>query len=190
VDPRSAPEGDSPRPSAESDLDKVNRCATFQDAPSDGASIDRNLRDANGRPWPAGPAPMLLATEANTVATTARADDQMRESADSNERGRPIDGAGQDSRAGGLSASTMLTGAQQPSGRRHASPVGWPAAAPTSTIIVGRDFGRHDRSQPSGPAGPCVWRRPPGRSGPRGRASRRGQNRVRISRSHVARSCP
>jgi hypothetical protein len=84
---------------------------------------------------------MLLATEANTVATTARADDQMRESADSNERGRPIDGAGQDSRAGGLSASTMLTGAQQPSGRRHASPVGWPAAAPTSTIIVGRDFG-------------------------------------------------
>jgi len=35
----------------------------------------------------------------------------------------------------------MLTGAQRPSRRPHASPVGWPAAARTSTIIVGRDIG-------------------------------------------------
>src|SRR5206468_6937205 len=40
--------------------------------------------------------------------------------------------AGQDFRAGGLYASTRLTGPQRPSGRRHASPVEWPAAAPTS----------------------------------------------------------
>src|SRR2546427_3542098 len=68
----------------------------------------------------------------------------MGESADSNERVRPTGGAGQDSRAGGLYASTRLTGPQRPSGRRHASPVEWPAAAPTSNdfcpdAILARD---------------------------------------------------
>jgi hypothetical protein len=135
------PRGDSPRPRAESELDTVNRCVVFPGAASEGASIDRNLRDANDRSWPAEPAPTLLATEATTVVTTARADDQMPESADSNARGRPVDGAGQDARAGGLSASSTLTGAPRPFGRRHASRVGWPAAAPTSTIIIGRHIG-------------------------------------------------
>jgi hypothetical protein len=57
---------------------------------------------------------------------------------------RPVGGAGQDSRAAGLYAWTRLSGAQRPPGRRHASPLGWPAAAPTSTkscsdAILARD---------------------------------------------------
>ena len=72
--------------------------------------------------------------------------------ADSNERVRPTGGAGQDSRAGGLYASTRLTGPQRPSGRRHASPVEWPVAAPTSNdfgsdAILARD--KPPRSVPS-----------------------------------------
>ena len=138
------PRDGSPRPSAESGLDIVNRCMVFQDVASDGASVDGTLRDANGRPWPAGLATALPSTEATTVAKTARADGQMGESADPNERVRPTDDAAQDSRAGGLYASTRLTGAQRPSGRRHASLVEWPAAAPTSNdfcpdAILARD---------------------------------------------------
>src|SRR5438128_11047446 len=49
----------SPRPYAESDLDTMNRYMVFQDAASDGASIDTILRDANDRRWLAGPAPAL-----------------------------------------------------------------------------------------------------------------------------------
>ena len=146
------PRDGSPRPTAESGLDIVNRCMVFQDVASDGASIDGTLRDANGRPWPAGPATALPSTEATTVAKTARADGQMGQRADSNERVRPTGGAGQDSRAGGLYASTRLTGPQRPSGRRHASPVEWPAAAPTSNdfgsdAILARD--KPPRSVPS-----------------------------------------
>src|SRR2546422_2538744 len=97
-----------------------------------GASIHETLRDANGRPWPAGLATALPSTEATTVATTPRADDQMGESVDPKERGRRVGGAGQDSRAGGLDVWTTLTGAQRPPRRRHSSRVEWPAAAPTS----------------------------------------------------------
>jgi hypothetical protein len=122
-------------------LDMVNRCVVCQDAASDGTSIDGTLRDANGRRWPAGPARTLVSTDATTVAKSARADGQLGEGADPNERVRLIDGAAPESGAGGLFGSTMLTGAQRPAGRRHAPPVGWPATAPTSTIIVGRDIG-------------------------------------------------
>ena len=130
------PRGDSPRPSAESDLDMVNRYVVFQDAASDGASIDGILRDANDRRRPAGPAPALPATGATTIAKAAKADGQMGESADSNERGRSTGGAGQDSRAGGPYASTRLIGPQRPSGRRLASPVECRAATPTSMIFA------------------------------------------------------
>ena len=130
------PRGDSPRPSAESDRDKSNRCVVFQGAASDAASIDEALRDANGRRWPVGPAPTLPSTEAMTGATTAKTDDQRRESFDSSERGRPIDAAGQGSQAGGLDASTRLTGRRRPLGRRQASRVEWPVAAPTSTCFA------------------------------------------------------
>ena len=47
-----------------------------------------------GQRWPTGPAPTLPSTEAVTVATTARADAQMCERIDSNERGHPIGAAG------------------------------------------------------------------------------------------------
>jgi hypothetical protein len=134
------PRDDSLRPSAESDLDMVNRCVVCH-AASDGASVDGTLRDANGRRWPAGPALTLVSTEATTVAKLARAHGQLAEGADPNERVRLIDGAAPESGAGGLFGSTMLTGAQRPAGRRHAPPVGWPATAPTSTIVVGRDIG-------------------------------------------------
>src|SRR6267378_5127801 len=49
-------------------------------AASDGSSIHETLRDANGRPSPAGPAPVRLSTEATTVANTARADGRKRRS--------------------------------------------------------------------------------------------------------------
>jgi hypothetical protein len=139
------PRADSQRPTAESGLDVVNRCVVCQDAARDGASIDGTLRDANGRPWPAGPALTLVSTEATTAAKSARADGQVGESANPNARVRLIDGAAPESRAGGLFGSTRLTGAQRPAGRRHAPPVGWPATAPTSTIIVGRDIGEAHR---------------------------------------------
>src|SRR2546425_10359245 len=51
------PRDSSPQPSAESDFDFVNRYMVFQDAASDGASIDVILRDANDRRWLAGPPP-------------------------------------------------------------------------------------------------------------------------------------
>ena len=138
------PRDGSPWPGAESGLEVVNRCVVFPAAASDGASIDETLRDANGRPWPAGPAPALSSTEATTVASTTRADGQRGESVDPNARVRPVGGAGQDAQAGGLYAWTGPTGAQRPSGRRHASPVEWPAAAPRvngfcSHAILARD---------------------------------------------------
>jgi len=93
----------------------VNRYMVFQDAASDGASIDVILRDANDRQWLAGPAPALPSTWATTIAKTAKADGQMGESADSNERGRRVGGAGQESRAGGLYVSPGLIGPQRAS---------------------------------------------------------------------------
>jgi hypothetical protein len=114
----------------------MNRCVVFQDAASDGASIDGILRDSNDRRRPAGPAPALPATGATTIAKAAKADGQMGESADSNERGRSTGGAGQDSRAGGPYASTRRIGPQRPSGRRLASPVECRAATPTSMIFA------------------------------------------------------
>src|SRR5947209_18107032 len=67
------PRDNSPRPSAESDLDVVNRYMVFQDAASDGARIDVILRDANDRRWLAGQAPALPSTGATTMARTAKA---------------------------------------------------------------------------------------------------------------------
>jgi hypothetical protein len=136
---------DSPRPSAESDRDKSNRCVVCQGSASDGASIDRALRDANGRRWPVGPAPTLLSTESMTVATTATTDDQRRESADSSERRPTIGAAGQDTQAGGLDASTRLTGRRRPLGGRQASRVEWPVTAPTSTCFCLDEIMASDR---------------------------------------------
>src|SRR5258705_11711466 len=98
-------------------LDILNRCVVCQDVASGGA-IDGTPRDANGRPWPVGPAPARLSTEATPVATLARADGQMGESGDQNERELAAGGGGQGSRAAGLAASTCRTGSQRPSGRR------------------------------------------------------------------------
>ena len=109
------PRDNSQRPYAESDLDRVHRCVAFQDVASDGASIDVRLRDANDRRWLAGSAPALPATGATTTAKTAKTDGQLGESASSNERGRRVGGAGQESRAGGLDAS--------PGADRTAAPV-------------------------------------------------------------------
>jgi hypothetical protein len=120
----------------------MNRDMVSQDVVSAGASIDGTLRDANDRRWPAGPAPALPSTAATTVATTARADGQRGESADSNERVRPTDGAGQDSRAGGLDASTRPTGPQRPSGRRLASPVECRPRSPTSMVFARTQYWR------------------------------------------------
>src|SRR2546427_3060305 len=75
------PRDNSRRPSAESDLDMVNRYMVFQDSASDGASIDVILRDANDRRWLAEPAPALPSTGAITIAKTAKADGLMGESA-------------------------------------------------------------------------------------------------------------
>jgi hypothetical protein len=101
----------------------ANRYMVFQDAASDGASIDGIPRDANDRRWLAGPAPALPSTGTTTIAKTSKAHGQMGERADSNERVRSTGGAGQNSRAGGLFASTRLIGPQRPCRRRLASPV-------------------------------------------------------------------
>ena len=53
-----------------------------------GSSIHETLRDANGRPWPAGQAPARPSTEATTVASTARADGETGGTVDPNERVR------------------------------------------------------------------------------------------------------
>jgi len=130
------PRDSSPRPNAKSDLDTMNRCVVFQDAASDGASIDGILRDANDPRRAAGPAPALPATGATTIAKAAKANGQMGESADSNERGRSTGDAGQDSRAGGPCASTRRIRPQCPSERRLASAVECRAATPTSMIFA------------------------------------------------------
>ena len=65
-------------------------------AASDGSSIHGTLRDANGQPWLAGPAPALPSTEATNAASRARADGQMDESVDRNERGRRVVAQGKD----------------------------------------------------------------------------------------------
>ena len=137
------PRDRSLRPSAESGLEVVNRCLVFPaGAASDGASIPGTLRDASGRLWLAGPAPVLPSTEATTVASTPRADGQMGENVDPSERVRPTGGAGQDSRAEGPYAWTGPTGAQRPSGRRYASPVECSPAARTSTIFARTQYWR------------------------------------------------
>ena len=51
----------------------MNRCAVFQDASNDGASLDVLLRDTNDRRWLAGPAPALPSTGATPIGTTAKA---------------------------------------------------------------------------------------------------------------------
>src|SRR5262245_52555501 len=123
-------------------------------AGDDASSIHAILHAANGRPWPAAPAPGRLSTEATTVANTTRTDGQLGESVDPNERGRPTGGAGQESRGAGLSAQTRLTGLQRPSERRHASPVEWPPVERTSTSLPGFDFGEGQADGIAGVARP------------------------------------
>jgi len=119
----------------------VNRCAVVPAvAATDASSIHGTLHDASERPWPVGPAREPHSTEATTVASTPRVDGQTGESVDPNGRVHPADGAGQESRGGDFHAWTGPTGAARPSGRPHASPVVWPAAARTSTILLGRDI--------------------------------------------------
>ena len=146
------PRSDSPRPSAESARDRLNRYGVFQGAASDGATIDGTSRDANGRRWPAGPAPTPPSTEAMTVVTRAKTDDQRRKGADSSERGRLIGAVTQDSQAGDLDASTTLTGRRRPLGRRRASHVESPAAAPASTYFLpGRNIGEGQSASDANP---------------------------------------
>jgi hypothetical protein len=113
----------------------VNLYAVFPAAAaSGGSSIHGTLRDATGRPWPAGPTPRRPSTEATPVASTARADGHTGGSVDPNEPARPVGGVGQDSQTRGLDAWRGPTGAPRGSGGSHGSPVVWPAAARTSTI--------------------------------------------------------
>jgi hypothetical protein len=113
----------------------LNRCVAFPVAvASDGSSIHEILRDTNGRPWPAGPAPEPPSTGAITDASTPRADGLRGGSVDPNGRVHPIDDAGQESRGGGHYGRTAPTGAPRPSERRHASPTVWSTPARTSTI--------------------------------------------------------
>jgi hypothetical protein len=127
----------------------VNRCVAFPVAvASDGSSIHEIRRDANGRPWPAGPAAEPPSTGATTVASIPRVDGLRGGSVDPNGRVYPIDGAGQESRGGGLYALTGPTGMLRPSERRHTSPVVWSAPTRTSTIscpdaILTRDRPRY-----------------------------------------------
>ena len=82
------------RPSVEPACGILHRCVVFQAAvASDGSSIHGSLHDANERPLPAGPAPGLPATEATTVASTARANGHRGENVGPNERGRGVGGA-------------------------------------------------------------------------------------------------
>jgi len=86
----------------------LNCFVVVQSVASGGAGIDVSFRGTNDRLWLAGP-PTLLSTAATTIAKKARAGGQLGEAADSNERGRSIGGAGQDSRSGDLFASHGLT---------------------------------------------------------------------------------
>jgi hypothetical protein len=109
------PTNNSPRPSAESGLDRMNRYAVVLDASRDGASIDVLLHETEDRRSAAGPAPALPSTVATTTATTATVGGPSGESADANARGRRAGAAGQASRAGGLCALPALCRPSQPS---------------------------------------------------------------------------
>jgi hypothetical protein len=107
-----------------------------------GRRLHAALHNANGRPWPAEPAPVRSSTQATTVARTARTDGPMGERVDPNERGPPAGGAVQDTQEGGLDARTGLSGAPRSSETQLASAVQWPAAARTSTIFTRTRFWR------------------------------------------------
>jgi hypothetical protein len=120
----------------------LNRCVVGPAAAASGASsIHGTLHDANGRPRPPGPTREPPSTGARSVARTPRVDGQTGGSVDPNARVHPADGAGQEARGGGCHAWTGRTGGPRPSGRPHASPVVWPAAARTSTNSYGRNCG-------------------------------------------------
>jgi hypothetical protein len=104
-----------PRPCAESDRGMPDRSVVVQGAASGGAGIGLVRRDASARQWLAGPARAPPATGATTIAKTATAHDRLGENAYSNERGRRVGGAEQESRAGGPDASPKPTEPQYPS---------------------------------------------------------------------------
>ena len=105
------------------------------------------------------PAPTRRATAATPVARSATPDGQTVESADSNASRRPIGGAGQASRAGGLDASTTRIGSQRGSERRAASRVAQPLTMPTSIVLPGCDIATDSlKSLISGPF--CDSRQP------------------------------
>src|SRR5262245_31722589 len=70
------PRDNSPRPFAESDLDRVHRCAVVRDVASDGASNHVRLRGATERRWLAESAPAFPAIGATTAAKAAKTDGQ------------------------------------------------------------------------------------------------------------------
>jgi RNA polymerase sigma factor (TIGR02999 family) len=82
------PRDNSPRPFAESNRDKMNRCVVVRDVASEGASIDGRLADATDRQWLAGSAPARPAMQATATARTATTHGQPGGSACWNERGR------------------------------------------------------------------------------------------------------
>ena len=101
----------------------MHRCVVVPAAAASASSIHGTLHDANGRPWPAGPAREPPSTGATPVASTARVDGQTGGSVDPNGREHPADDAGQESRGRGPHAWTGPTGAPRPSGRPHSSAV-------------------------------------------------------------------
>jgi hypothetical protein len=69
----------------------VHRCVVVPAAAASASSIHGTLHDANGRPWPAGPAREPPSTGATTVASTARVDGQTGGGVDPNGREHPTD---------------------------------------------------------------------------------------------------
>jgi hypothetical protein len=116
---RVSPNG-SRQPSGGSSLDIRNRCAVFQGVATDGASIDRSRRDANGRRWLARPASARLATVTTSGARSATAGGQMGEIVGSTVRVRPTGGAGPDIRVAGLGGSPRRVESLRRSERRGA----------------------------------------------------------------------
>jgi hypothetical protein len=93
---------------------------------------DRGRLDQQESLPPPGPEP----SQAHPEETVRRAEASIR-----TREYTQLDGAGQEARGGSCHAWTGRTGGPRPSGRPHASPVVWPAAARTSTNSCERNCG-------------------------------------------------